>query len=317
MTGIVILTQLILPIALLAWAAAFPAEGALAIGLQVASIATVLLGTSLAALWTMPPFWVPYVYAGTLTIIVVRHTLTGAFAFHSLWETSAWNSIAIALVSGLGLLGGFLAFDSLKGRGVPEGGVVDIAAPFEHGQYLVANGGSTRTINPHLKTLDEGVERFRPWRGQSKALDIFRIGPWGFHKSGWQPTEPERYLTFGSSVLSPCNGRIALAVDGVSDMQVPQMDREHMAGNYVAIDCGEAFIILAHFRQGSIAVAKNDSVDIGDPLGQMGNSGNSSEPHLHVHAQKNLPAHMPLAGMPLWLTINGRFLARNDRIESR
>mgnify|MGYP000019801158 CR=1 FL=1 len=55
-------------------------------------------------------------------------------------------------------------------------------------------------------------------------------------------------------------------------------------------------------------------VKIGDILGQMGNSGNSSEPHLHVHAQRGLPEKAPLAGMPLWLTIDNRFLVRNDTL---
>jgi hypothetical protein len=40
-------------------------------------------------------------------------------------------------------------------------------------------------IKVHLKTLNPKVERFRPWRGQSKALHIFRITPLGFHKNGW------------------------------------------------------------------------------------------------------------------------------------
>lgn len=169
-------------------------------------------------------------------------------------------------------------------------------------------------INVHLKTLDRSIERYRPWRGQSKALDIFRITPLGLHKYGWQPSDPARYTTFGTTILAPCNGRIARVVDGIDDMPVPQMDREHMAGNYIAIDCGEFYIFLAHLHAGSIEVATGELVDIGDSLAQMGNSGNSSEPHLHVHAQRGLPETTPLGGEPLWLTINGRFLLRNSRL---
>ena len=315
MSWIVMLTQLGLPLALLVWVALFPAAGVLALALQVISVAAVLLGISLAALWTMPPFWVPYVYGGAFVLILVRHLLKGAFAGQDLWPTSGGNLLVLLLVSGLGLLGCYLAFEALKGRALPEGDVVDIAAPFPPGHYLIASGGSTQTINPHLNTLDKTVERFQPWRGQSKAMDIFRIEPLGLHKDGWQPREPDRYLTFGTPILAPCQGRVARVVDGVRDMPVPQMDRDHMAGNYVAIECGDAFIILAHFRQGSVAVTTNDQVVVGDFLGQMGNSGNSSEPHLHVHAQRGLPESMPLAGEPLWLTIDGQFLVRNDRIK--
>jgi hypothetical protein len=278
-------------------------------------VAAVLLGISLAALWTMPPFWAPLSYGGALVLILLRHALKGRLAGQGLWKTSAANTVVLLFVSGLGLVGSYLSFEALRGRALPDGDVVDIAAPFGPGHYLIASGGSTPTINPHLKTLEGTVERFIPFRGQSKALDIFRIGPLGLHKHGWQPVEPDRYTTFGTPVLAPCRGRVARVVDGIRDMPVPQMDRDHMAGNHVAIDCGEAFVILAHFRQGSITVALNERVDAGDPLGQMGNSGNSSEPHLHVHAQRGLPESMPLGGEPLWLTINGRFVVRNDRIE--
>lgn len=41
------------------------------------------------------------------------------------------------------------------------------------------------------------------------------------------------------------------------------------------------YSITAHFRQGSIAVREGDRVRKGDPLGQAGNSGNSSEPPIH------------------------------------
>jgi murein DD-endopeptidase MepM/ murein hydrolase activator NlpD len=122
------------------------------------------------------------------------------------------------------------------------------------------------------------------------------------------------YMTFGTPVLAPCQGKVAKVVDGHPDMTVPEMDREHMAGNYVALNCGDYFVILAHLRRGSISVATDDRVDVGDVLGEMGNSGNSSEPHLHLHAQRGLPEDAPLGGEPLWLTINGRFLVRNERV---
>lgn len=74
------------------------------------------------------------------------------------------------------------------------------------------------------------------------------------------PTDPARYTTFGVPVLSPCRGEVALVVDGIEDMPVPEMDRDHMAGNYVAINCGDFFAILTHLRQGSIAVATGDRI---------------------------------------------------------
>ncbi|MGM0766693.1 MAG: M23 family metallopeptidase [Pseudomonadota bacterium] len=314
MSWMVMLTQVLLPLALLAWVAFYPASGWLAWGLQLISVAAVLLGIGLAFLWAVPPFWVPYAYGLLLALIGATHLFRKGVPGTGVWRASAASSVVILAVAVLALPGGYLAWHAIKGRVLPAETVVDLAPPFPPGHYLIAHGGSAPMINAHLKTLDQTVERFRPWRGQSKALDIFRIGPLGFHKNGWQPTDPARYTTFGVPVLSPCGGEVALVVDGIEDMPVPEMDRDHMAGNYVAINCGDFFAILAHLRQGSIAVVTGDRVTTGDLLGQMGNSGNSSEPHLHLHAQKGLPEAAPLSGEPLWITLNSRFLARNDRL---
>jgi len=315
MSWMVLITQLVLPLALLLWLALFPASGLFALGLQALSVGAFLAGIGLAALWTMPPFWVPYLYWLVFLAIILWHFLAGRFGGNGLWTATAGPTTLVLLAFGLGCVGGYMGLLAWQGRGQPAVETVDIKPPFAPGTYLVAHGGANHMVNIHLQTLDQSIERFRPWRGQSRALDIFRISPVGLHKSGWLPSDPARYTTFGTPVLAPCEGRVAMVVEGLRDMPVPKMDRDNLPGNYVAIDCGEFFVILAHLRAGSITVTEGESVAPGTPLGEMGNSGNSSEPHLHVHAQRGLPAEAPFAGEPLGLTINGRFLVRNDRIK--
>lgn len=314
MSMMVMLTQIALPVILLVWLALFPARGVFALGVQALSVAAALLGIGLAALWTMPPFWMPYVYYGVFVVIMVRHLWRGRFKGGGAWQASGGQTLLVLLALGPGCLGGYMAFLAYQGRALPAVETVDIAPPFGPGTYLVAHGGSDAMVNVHLKTLDKSVARFRPWRGQSRALDIFSISPLGIHKSGWLPSDPARYTTFGTPVVAPCNGEIAKVVDGREDMPVPVMDRDHMAGNYAAINCGRFFVIMAHLRQDSVSVSVGDRVAVGDFLGEMGNSGNSSEPHLHVHAQRGLPEHAAFGGEPLALTINGVFPVRNDRI---
>ncbi len=314
MSWMVMFSQVLLPLSLLGWMVFYPAAGWFAWGIQLMSVTAVLLGIGLAALWVMPPFWVPYAYGLLLFIITLIHLVRKAVPGPGLWRSSVASSVIIMMVAALGWFGAYLSWHALKGRVLPEGTVVDIAPPFLSDHYLIAHGGSTSMVNAHLKTLDQTIEHFRPWRGQSKALDIFCITPLGFHKKGWQPTDPARYTTFGVPVVAPCCGEVALVVDGLEDMPVPEMDRDHMAGNYVAIECGDFFVILAHLRQGSISVATGDKVITGDLVAQMGNTGNSSEPHLHLHVQRGLPSGAPLAGDPIWFTINNRFLVRNDRL---
>ncbi len=100
-------------------------------------------------------------------------------------------------------------------------------------------------------------------------------------------------------------------------MQVPQMDREHMAGNNILIRCGDADVLLGHFKQGSLRVRRGDAVTVGQALAAVGNSGNSGEPHLHIHAQQPGTDNAPLSGKPLPMRFDGRFLVRNDRFAAR
>lgn len=312
---LVLISQVLLPIAMLAWLLVSAESGVLAFILQALSVGLALLGLGLVGLWAMPPFWVPYLYGLVYLAIVVRHVACGQLDTASLWSPGLLGSSLIVFAAGLGVVGAYLTISALQGRQLPEADIVNIAPPYRSGNFLVAHGGSTEIINAHLGTLNPAEERFRPWRGQSRALDIFTISPWGIHMKAWWPADPAQYETFGTVVVAPCNGIVALVVNDLPDMQVPQRDTINLAGNFVAIDCGKFYVILAHLRQGSVLVQPGDTVIIGDVLAEIGNSGNSSEPHLHVHAQRGLPQDAPLAGEPLGLTINGRHLVRNDRMK--
>ena len=128
------------------------------------------------------------------------------------------------------------------------------------------------------------------------------------------------YAIYGARVLAPCAGQVLLAVHGLPDMQVPEVDRAHLAGNHVMLRCVDrntsADVLLGHLRPGSVQVRAGASVAVGDWLGSVGNSGNTGEPHLHVHAQRPGPVGVPLGGDPLPLLFGGRFPVRGDRIVS-
>jgi murein DD-endopeptidase MepM/ murein hydrolase activator NlpD len=80
------------------------------------------------------------------------------------------------------------------------------------------------------------------------------------------------------------------------------------AGNHVRIGTGTEEVLLAHLRPGSVQVARGDLVRRGQVIGQVGNSGNSTEPHLHIHAERN--------GTGLRLRFEGiKRLSRGTRIK--
>ena len=103
--------------------------------------------------------------------------------------------------------------------------------------------------------------------------------------------------------------------DGLADMPVGPLTEAGRAapyGNSVFIHCeSDITVVLAHMKPASVRVAA------GDVLGAVGNSGNTSEPHLHLHAVRGRvadPQHALADAEPVPLSIDGRFLVRNDRL---
>lgn len=314
-TAAILALQVVLPLLLIVWLGFFPAGSLAGFAVQAAGIGAFLFALARIAQWALPAWWLPRVYGALWLLAVVVHA--SAIAGAPVWPVGApgWAGLSVAMIL-LGLGAGFGAA-ALAGRRPPPVTVVDIANPFGAGQFLVGHGGGNRLVNGHLKTLDPRVERFRQWRGQSYALDFFGLGPWGLRAAGWHPSDPAAYAIFGAELRAPCAGTVRAAESGMPDFEVPRQDSVNRLGNHVILSCGDAEIVFAHMRQGSVQVAPGDVVAIGDRLGEAGNSGASTEPHLHIHAQR--PAadgDPPLSGAPLALRIDGRFLVRGDRLKT-
>jgi len=176
---------------------------------------------------------------------------------------------------------------------------VELAFPLKDGAYVVGQGGNSPILNYH-----------NVYESQKYALDIAALNAWGARAAGLYPSDVTRYAIFGHTVYSPCDGTVTRAVDGLPDLSPPEADPENRAGNHVVVACKGVNVLLAHLRQGSVAVREGDEVVTGEPIGQIGNSGNTSEPHLHVHAVRaDDSASFEGHGVPI--LFDGRFLAKN------
>jgi hypothetical protein len=121
-------------------------------------------------------------------------------------------------------------------------------------------------------------------------------------------TEPvDRFLGFGRPILSPADGVVAAVHDAEPDHparrstlalvpyalgQAARVRRgiSAVAGNHVIIALGPAgpYTALVHLQLGSIIVGPGQAVVAGQPLGSCGNSGNSTQPHVHVQVTDTL-----------------------------
>jgi hypothetical protein len=119
-------------------------------------------------------------------------------------------------------------------------------------------------------------------------------------------TNLENYGCYGIDVLAPSDGEITAVHDGEPD-ETPgtaSNNTEHPRGNYVIIKMEtDTYLVLAHMQPGSIVVSIGDQVEEGQKLGLCGNSGNTSEPHIHIHHQRIDPELWPNGfgeGLPLY-----------------
>ncbi|SCY71374.1 peptidoglycan DD-metalloendopeptidase family protein [Paracoccus tibetensis] len=317
MTALILAVQVAVPMALIAWLAFAPAGSLAGLILQASGTGAILFALARIAQWGVPVWWLPWVYGGLWLVAVLASLLRKRLGSAPLLPERSrdWAGLALSIVL-LGL-GGWYGARALAGQRMPPAGYVDIGNPFGPGRYLVGHGGSNTLVNGHMRTLDRSVERYLPWRGQSYGVDFAGLGRWGLRASGWRPADPAAYAIFGARLQAPCAGTVVAAEGNMPDLRVPNEDPVNRLGNHVILRCGDAEIVLAHMRQGSVAVAPGDRVALGDELGEVGNSGASTEPHLHIHAQRPAPVGAPpIAGEPLALRIDGRFLVRGDHLHA-
>lgn len=163
--------------------------------------------------------------------------------------------------------------------------------------------GCCRVQNsPANRVPSHGTDAF----GSSYAIDLVPVDEHGRSAPRtWRglvtAEPPEIFVGFSRPILAPVAGRVALVHDGEPDhsarrsplVLVPYMlgqarraqrGAPGLAGNHVviAISPDGPFVLLAHLQRGSVQVRPGQAVNLGVPVARCGNSGNSTEPHLHL-----------------------------------
>ncbi|MGQ8871072.1 M23 family metallopeptidase [Paenibacillus sp. TSA_86.1] len=115
---------------------------------------------------------------------------------------------------------------------------------------------------------------------QRYALDIVQTKDGASYQG--DAKDNANYYAFGKPLYAAADGTVVEIKNDIEDNVPGVMNPEQPAGNYVVIDHGnKEYSITGHIKKGSVAVKKGDKVKQGDRIGDLGNSGNSSEAHLH------------------------------------
>jgi murein DD-endopeptidase MepM/ murein hydrolase activator NlpD len=171
--------------------------------------------------------------------------------------------------------------------------------------WTIAHGGRLAETNKHHNSSK-----------QRYAYDVVvkRRGSWG----KGQKTRNSDYYCYGLPLYAPAPGRVIFARDGVAENR-PQKPGKG-GGNGVVIDHGFGeYSQLWHMIPGTVKVKEGDWVQWGQELGSVGNSGQSTAPHIHFHVE-SAPHRKGGIGLPAEFTdvmVNGKYKARSMPIRDQ
>lgn len=130
---------------------------------------------------------------------------------------------------------------------------------------------------------------------------LYKKGSFLKHLISFIPVEDT--YAWSSPVYSPVDGVVVSCLDGKTDrknisflydlikllINKPKVSEGFGAfgGNNIMIQAENVFVLLCHLRNGSLLVEKGDTVTVGQKIGEVGNSGSSIQPHLHIQVMHN------------------------------
>lgn len=150
-----------------------------------------------------------------------------------------------------------------------------ISLPF-NGEWFVYWGGVTEEQNYHITE-----------ETQQYAYDILKVKDGASYEGN--PLQNESYFAFGEDIIAPCDGRVSKVIDGVPDNIPGETNEQELTGNTIVLRTDrDEYILLAHLMNNSIVVEEGQDLRKGDIMAKCGNSGNSTEAHLHLSLQNAL-----------------------------
>ncbi len=181
---------------------------------------------------------------------------------------------------------------------------IDLAFPLTEG--FIGQGGNSELINYHHSDITS----------QQYALDIGKLNSWGMRARGFFPDDLNKYAIYGDTIFSPCDGKIVQAKGGLDNLPPGVRDNLNPAGNHIILEYQNNLILMAHMLKNSLMVSTGNFVKRGQPIARVGNSGRTTNPHLHIHAIAGTDTSKIIeGGNGIPINFDGKFPIRNDIIK--
>ena len=235
--------------------------------------------------WVFASFYLRYaVLIAALAALVWSFLRAGNLPFFASLQFSGWIGYgAGVIVTGVLV---FLVIGGVRSHFYDEK-PVSLAFPFKHGVYAVFEGGNGRASS--LMNYHYGASMHKSARtnlSMRYAVDITKTTRWGNDANGFLPTQNEKYAVFHQTVYSPCDGQVADVEDKWPNETPWSGKAPYNVGNHILVTNKDFGVLMGHLQKGSILVKAGDMVKKGQPIAQAGNSGWTSQPHLHIQAMR-------------------------------
>src|SRR5690606_22456809 len=111
------------------------------------------------------------------------------------------------------------------------------------------------------------------------------------------PKNNESYYAFGKEIIPPCDANVVKLITGIVDNEPGVSNPEQLTGTTIVLETSnKEYILFAHLKHQSIVVREGQFIRQGALLAQCGNSGNTTEPHLHLSLQNTLDMNITTGG---------------------
>ncbi|WP_047414804.1 DUF3887 domain-containing protein [Cellulophaga sp. Hel_I_12] len=166
----------------------------------------------------------------------------------------------------------FIPRNNIENSSVLKRNTTKMIFPFKE-ESFVYWGGETIEQNYHMADLS-----------QQYALDILMVSDGTPYKGN--PEKNESYFIFGKDIIAPCDAKVVKVIDGIEDNVPGKLNKNEITGNTIVLEtASKEYLLFGHIKANSILYKEGDLVEQGQVIARCGNSGNTTQAHLHFQLQ--------------------------------